>query len=66
MLCLTAVRDVIVTKLSLAYGRLLNALAVVAALTLLARVLRVSADIELRNLVRTGFPWANEVTESAH
>jgi TRAP-type C4-dicarboxylate transport system permease small subunit len=53
------------TRLSILYGRLLEALAVVAALTLLAMVLLVSADIVLRNLTRTGFPWANEITEYA-
>ena len=53
------------THLSKSYGRLLDALAAIAALTLLAMVLLVSADIVLRNLVRTGFPWANEITEYA-
>src|SRR6478609_4133878 len=53
------------TRLSNAFGRLLNALAVVAALTLLAMVVMVTADIVLRNLTRTGFPWANEVSEYA-
>ena len=28
-------------------------------------VVMVSADIILRNLTRTGFPWANEVSEYA-
>ena len=36
-----------------------------AALTLLAMVVMVTADIILRNLTRTGFPWANEVSEYA-
>src|SRR3954452_20756677 len=53
------------TKLSNLFGRLLNALAVAAALTLLAMVVMVTADILLRNLTRTGFPWANEVSEYA-
>ena len=53
------------TRLSTAFGKLLNALAIVAALTLLAMVVLVSADIVLRNLTRTGFPWANEVSEYA-
>ena len=52
-------------RLSNAFGRLLNALAVAAALTLLAMVVMVTADIILRNLTRTGFPWANEVSEYA-
>src|SRR3954452_23150890 len=51
------------TKLSNLFGRLLNALAVAAALTLLAMVVMVTADILLRNLTRTGFAWANEVSE---
>jgi TRAP-type C4-dicarboxylate transport system permease small subunit len=53
------------TRLSDAFGRALNMLAIVAALTLLAMVVMVSADIVLRNLTRTGFPWANEVSEYA-
>jgi TRAP-type transport system small permease protein len=53
------------TRLSSAFGRLLEALAIAAALTLLAMVLLVSADILLRNTVRIGFPWANEATEYA-
>ena len=51
------------TRLSAAFGKLLDALAIVAALTLLAMVVLVSADIVLRNLTRTGFPWANEISE---
>ena len=53
------------TRLSNAFAKLLNALAVVAALTLLAMVVMVTADIVLRNLTRSGFPWANEVSEYA-
>lgn len=52
-------------RLSNIFGRLLDTLAAVAALTLLAMVVLVSADIVLRNLARSGFPWANEVTEYA-
>ncbi len=52
-------------RLSELYGRLLHALAVVAALVLLGTVLLVTADILLRNLTRSGFPWANEVSEYA-
>jgi TRAP-type C4-dicarboxylate transport system permease small subunit len=52
-------------RLSNIFGRLLNALAIAAALTLLAMVVMVTADIMLRNLTRTGFPWANEVSEYA-
>src|SRR5436190_17809932 len=54
-----------INKLSAAFGRLFNALAVLAALTLLAMVVVVTADILLRNMTRTGFPWANEVSEYA-
>jgi TRAP-type C4-dicarboxylate transport system permease small subunit len=52
-------------KLSDAFGKLLNVLAVAAALTLLAMVVMVTADILLRNLTRTGFAWSNEVSEYA-
>jgi TRAP-type C4-dicarboxylate transport system permease small subunit len=53
------------TRLSHAFGRLFDALAVLAALVLLAMVVLVTADILLRNLTRSGFPWANEVSEYA-
>lgn len=52
-------------KISAGFGRLFDALAVVAALTLIVMVVLVTADIVLRNLTRTGFPWANEVSEYA-
>ena len=52
-------------SLSAQFGRLLEALAMLAALTLLAMVIMVTADIVLRNLTRSGFPWANEVSEYA-
>lgn len=52
-------------RASAAFGRLLGVLAVLAALTLLGAVLLVSADILLRNLTRTGFAWANEISEYA-
>src|ERR671910_675504 len=52
-------------RLSNVFAKLLYALAILAALTLLAMVIMVSADIILRNLTRTGFPWANEVSEYA-
>jgi len=52
-------------KLSSAFGKLLDALAAAAALILLAMVVMVTADILLRNLTRSGFPWANEVSEYA-
>src|SRR5712691_11465313 len=53
------------TRLSNAFGRLFAALAAVAALTLLAMVVLVTADIVLRNLTQTGFAFANEVSEYA-
>ena len=53
------------TRLSVAFGRLYDALAVLASAVLLAMVVLVSADIVLRNTARVGFPWANEVTEYA-
>lgn len=52
-------------KLSHAFGRLLNLLAILAALILLAMVVMVTTDIILRNLTRSGFAWANEVSEYA-
>ena len=52
------------TRLSLAFGRLFDALAIIAALILLAMVVTVTADIVLRNTVRGGgISWANEVSE---
>jgi TRAP-type C4-dicarboxylate transport system permease small subunit len=51
------------TRLSAAFGRLLDLLAAVAALMVLAMVTVVTADILLRNLTRAGFPWANEISE---
>ena len=53
------------SRLSNAFEKFLNALAVAAALTLLAMVVMVTADILLRNLTRTGFAWSNEVSEYA-
>ena len=53
------------TRLSTAFGRLFDALAVLAALILLAMVIVVTADIVLRNTVGGGFAWANEVSEYA-
>jgi TRAP-type transport system small permease protein len=54
-----------VNRLSAFFGRLFDALAVAAALLLLAMVALVSADIILRNVMRFGFPWANEISEYA-
>lgn len=53
------------TRLSNAFGKLLDAFALLAALILLIMVVMVTADIVLRNLTRTGFPWANEISEYA-
>jgi TRAP-type transport system small permease protein len=53
------------SRLSDLFAKLFYALAILAALILLAMVVMVSADIILRNLTRTGFPWANEVSEYA-
>ncbi len=52
-------------RLSNLYGKLLDFLAVVAALALLAMVIIVTGDIILRNTFNTGFVWANEVSEYA-
>jgi TRAP-type C4-dicarboxylate transport system permease small subunit len=54
-----------VNKLSELCERLFAALAWLAALLLFAMVALVTADIVLRNTLRMGFPWANEVTEYA-
>src|SRR5215813_8176957 len=51
------------TKLSLLFGRLLDILAAIAALMLLATVILTTADIALRNVAHGGFVWANEVSE---
>jgi TRAP-type C4-dicarboxylate transport system permease small subunit len=53
------------TRLSHAFGRLFDALAVAAALILLAMVVLTTADIMLRNLAGNGIAWANEVSEYA-
>ena len=53
------------TRVSAAFGRLFDALAAIAALILLAMVVAVTADIVVRNTVRAGFVWANEVSEYA-
>ncbi len=53
------------TRLSHVFGRLLDGLAVLAALLLFAMVITVTGDIVLRNLTRSGLHWANEVSEYA-
>jgi TRAP-type C4-dicarboxylate transport system permease small subunit len=52
-------------RVSNAFGRLFEALAAVAALTLLAMVVVVTADILLRNLAGGSISWSNEVSEYA-
>jgi TRAP-type C4-dicarboxylate transport system permease small subunit len=54
-----------VNRLSAGLARLFDALAIVAALLLFAMVALVTADIVLRNTLRFGFAWANEITEYA-
>src|SRR5947209_10394457 len=53
------------TRLSALLARLFDFLAVIAAVTLLAMVTLVTADIILRNAIGMGFAWSNEVTEYA-
>jgi len=53
------------TRLSVLTERLFNLLAAVAAVTLLAMVTLVTADIVLRNTIGFGFAWSNEITEYA-
>src|SRR5436305_6573946 len=53
------------THLSALLARLFDVLATIAAVTLLAMVALVTADIVLRNTLGTGFAWSNEVTEYA-
>jgi TRAP-type transport system small permease protein len=55
----------VTARLSDCFARLFDALAAMAALTLLAMVALVTADIVLRNTIGTGFAWSNEVTEYA-
>jgi TRAP-type C4-dicarboxylate transport system permease small subunit len=52
-------------KLSAVFGRLFEALAKLAALLLLAMVAVVTGDIVLRNVLRGGIAWSNEVSEYA-
>jgi TRAP-type C4-dicarboxylate transport system permease small subunit len=52
-----------VNRLSESCERLFATLAWIAALLLLAMVALTTADIVMRNTLRAGFPWANEVTE---
>ena len=52
-------------RLSASCERLFAAFAFLAALLLFAMVALTTADIIMRNTLRVGFPWANEVTEYA-
>jgi TRAP-type transport system small permease protein len=54
-----------VSALSDIYARLLDALAALASLILLAMVAVVSADILLRDAFASGISWADEVSEYA-
>jgi len=54
-----------VNRLSASCERLFAAFAFLAALLLFAMVALTTADIVMRNTLRVGFPWANEVTEYA-
>jgi TRAP-type transport system small permease protein len=54
-----------VNRLSESCERLFAALAWLAALLLFAMVALTTADIVLRNTLRVGFAWANEITEYA-
>jgi TRAP-type C4-dicarboxylate transport system permease small subunit len=54
-----------VNRLSESCERLFAAFAFLAALLLFAMVALTTADIIMRNTLRVGFPWANEVTEYA-
>lgn len=47
------------------YGKLLDVLAMIAALLLLAMAIIVTGDIVLRNAVNKSFVWSNEVSVSA-
>lgn len=53
------------SRLSQAFGRLLDGLMLGAALLLLAMVTLVTADVLVRNLAGGAITWANEVTEYA-
>jgi TRAP-type C4-dicarboxylate transport system permease small subunit len=55
----------LIERLAAAFGRMLDALAIGAAIILFAMVIVVTADIVLRNLLGAGFAWANEVSEYA-
>jgi TRAP-type transport system small permease protein len=54
-----------VNHLAYAFGRLLDALMLAAALILLAMVALVTADIFIRNVSGGSINWANEVSEYA-
>ena len=53
------------TRLSAAFGRVFDALAVAAALVLFAMVAIVTADVAARNVIGAGIAWANEISEYA-
>ena len=52
-------------RLSNLFGRLLDGLAALAALLLLAMVVLTTGHKVIRNMARGAFVWANEVSEYA-
>lgn len=50
-------------RLSAAYGRVLDAMMLLACLLLLAMALLIGADVATRNTGLGGIPWSNEVCE---
>jgi TRAP-type C4-dicarboxylate transport system permease small subunit len=52
-----------VARLSAAYGRVLNALMLLAAALILVMALAIGGDVLFRNLGTRGLPWSAEVSE---
>ena len=52
-----------VARLSAAYGRVLDALMLVAAALILAMALAIGGDVLFRNLGTRGLPWSAEISE---
>src|SRR5215813_13677424 len=53
----------VMTLVARCYGRLLDALMLVAQALLLAMTIMIGADVLLRNVGGGGLPWSNEVSE---
>jgi len=53
----------VMTLVARCYGRLLDALMLVAQALLLAMTVMIGADVLLRNVGGGGLPWSNEVSE---